>query len=109
MTSRKFKHWAYLNKEGMELFGKVFKNRQVPVISMIPKTGPLGIHENIEEYFKVQWDELKDDQRDEILNILSKKFGVTKKQVKDQIAESGLPLRSSLTNGSGTNHPGFFT
>ena len=105
---RKFKHWAYLNDEGMDLFGQVFPDNTVPVLSMIWKTGSLGDPENIEDYFTVQWDELTEEQRDLILEILSKKFCVNKNDIKGQIEKIGLPLRRSLTNGSGTNHPGLF-
>ena len=106
--SRRFKHWAYLNEEGMKLFGEVFPNKTVPVVSMISTAGKLGSPDNIEEYFKVQWDELTDEQHDGILTILSDRFNVTKSQIKGQIAEIGMPLRRTLTNGSGINHPGFF-
>ena len=106
--TRRFKHWAYLNEDGMKLFGEVFPDKTVPVLSMICKTGSVGEPENIVDFFTVQWDELTEDQRDSILSILSKKFGVKKYEIKGQIEEIGLPLRKSLTNGSGTNHPGLF-
>lgn len=106
---RRFKHWTYLNPEGMEIWGEAFPGRQVPVVSMIARYGPLGSPDSPPEYyFNVQWDELTDSQEEEILVILSKKFGVTKGEIKGQIAEIGLPLRESLTNGAGTNHPGMF-
>jgi len=106
--TRRFKHWAYLNDEGMELFGSVFPDKKVPVLSMIWKTGSVGHPENIVDFFTVQWDELTEDQRDSILSILSEKFSVDKSEIKKQVEEIGLPLRRSMTNGSGTNHPGLF-
>ena len=105
---RKFKHWAYLNPEGMELFGTVFPDRKVPVLSMIAKIGPIGTPDNIEEYFKVYLDELSEAQITEIYSILCKKFKVRKYQISEQLRAFGMPLRKSLTNGSGTDHPGFF-
>lgn len=105
---RKFKHWAYLNEEGMEMFGEVFPDRTVPVVSMIAMIGPLGTPDNIEEYFKVEWDELTKAQMKKIYSILCFKFEVQKIQIAKQIREFGMPLRKSLTNGSGTDHPGFF-
>lgn len=104
---RRFKHWAYLNPEGMEVFGDAFPDKTIPVVSMVPQYGPLG-NAPPEYYFKVQWDELKKEAREIVLEIMSKKFGATKGEVKRHIAEIGLPLRQSLTNGSGTDHPGFF-
>lgn len=105
---RRFKHWAHLNDEGMDLFGKVFPDKTVPVLSMIWKTGSVGNPENIEDYFTVQWDELTEGQRYLMLEILSNKFDVKKSDIKGQIEDIGLPLRRSLTKGSGTNHPGLF-
>jgi len=53
---RRFKHWAYLNEEGMEIFGDAFPDKTVPVLSMIPKYGPLGTPDATpENYFIVQW------------------------------------------------------
>jgi hypothetical protein len=106
---RRFKHWAYLNPEGMEIWGDVFPDRTVPVVSMVAGYGPLGSPASPPEYyFKVEWDELTEGQEEEILAILAKMFGVTREEIKGQVAEIGLPLRKALTNGSGTNHSGFF-
>ena len=105
---RKFKHWAYLNPEGMEMWAQVFPDRKVPVLSMIPTIGPLGTPDNIEEYFKVYWDELTEVQIVEIYSILCKKFKAEKYQISEQLRAFGMPLRKCLTNGSGTNHPGLF-
>lgn len=105
---RRFKHWAYLNTEGMKIWSEVFPDRTVPVLSMVPMVGPLGTPDNIEEYFKVYWDELTEDQIEGIYEILCEKFKVRKYQITEQLRAFGMPLRKSLTNGSGTNHPGFF-
>lgn len=93
----------------MEIWGEVFPDRMVPVVSMVARYGPLGSPDAPPEYyFKVEWDELTEAQEEEILALLASKFGVTKDGIKSQVAEIGLPLRKSLTNGSGTNHPGLF-
>ena len=106
--TRRFRHWAYLNEEGMKIYGETFPEKKVPVLSMIPVRGPLGTPDNVEDFFRVQWGELTEDQQDAVLGIISERFGVKKAQVLDQIERVGLPLRSSLTNGSGTNHLGLF-
>lgn len=106
---RRFKHWAYLSPEGMVLFGDAFPDRKVPVLSMVPKYGPIGRPDAPPVYFFiVQWDEVKKEAQEIVLERLAEKFGVTGAEMKGQIAEIGLPLRQSLTNGSGTNHPGLF-
>ncbi len=108
MPARRFKHWAYLNPEGMEQWGHIFPDRKVPVLSMIWKTGEVGETGNVIDFFTVQWDELTDVQRDNILGMLSVKFKVSVLKVEKQILKMGMPLRRSLTNGSGTNHTGLF-
>ena len=60
MSKRRFKHWAYLNPEGMEIWGHIFPDRTVPVLSMIWKTGEVGEPGNVIDFFTVQWDELTD-------------------------------------------------
>lgn len=92
----------------MEIFGDAFPDKTVPVLSMIPKYGTLGAPDSPENYFMVQWDEVEKEAQEILLETLSERFGVTRDEIKGDIVEIGLPLRKSLTNGSGTNHPGFF-
>ena len=108
MSKRRFKHWAYLNPEGMEEWGHIFPDRKVPVLSMIWKTGEVGEPGNVIDFFTVQWDELTDVQKDNILGMLSDKFKVSILEIEKQRMKVGMSLRRSLTNGSGTNHPGLF-
>ena len=108
MYKRRFNHWAYLNPEGMKEWGHIFPDRTGPVISMIWQTGELGSPDNVVDYFTVQWNELTDDQKDKILKKLADKFKVSASLIEKDIKELGIPLRRSLTNGSGTNHPGLF-
>jgi len=106
---RKFKHWAYLNQEGMKIWGDIFPDKTVPVLSMIPQYGPLGSPDSPpQRYFLVQLDELTEDQLNAVLDILSEKFKAPQEDIRKEFMERGLPLRQSLTNGSGTNHPGLF-
>jgi len=106
MKKRRFKHWAYLNEEGMKTFGPVFPDRKVPVLSMIWQTVTLPIGNK--EVFMVYFEELTNEQMNILLDILVKKFKAPKEDVENYIKKDGLPLRRELTNGSGTNHPGLF-
>lgn len=109
MKPRRFKHWAYLNAEGRELWGHLFGDRQVPVVSMLPQKGFLGPRgDPPEEFYLVYWDELTTLQKHGILEKVLEKRGGSRAEIEAQIAEKGLPLRRSLTDGSGTSHPGFF-
>jgi len=39
---RRFRHWAYLNEKGRKLYGEIFPDGQVPLLSMIPQMAQLG-------------------------------------------------------------------
>ena len=106
MDKRKFKHWAYLNDEGKKEWGEIFPSGEVPVLSMMPQHLKLG--GKIESAFLVYIPELKDEQFEAIIDKISEKFDAPKALIRKDFLESGLPLRASLTSGSGTNHPGLF-
>ena len=106
MKERRFKHWAYLNEEGMKIFGVVFPDKKVPILSMIPQCVKLPIGDK--QIYKVYFDELTDKQTEKIINILVEKQGGPKEELEKQIKEYGLPLRRELTTGSGTNQIGLF-
>jgi len=106
MKERRFKHWAYLNEEGMKIFGDVFPDKTVPILSMIPQYVKLPIGDK--RIYKVYFDELTDEQIEKIINILVEKQGGPREDLEKQIKEYGLPLREELTSGSGTNHVELF-
>jgi len=106
MKERRFKHWAYLNEEGMKMFGAVFPDRKVPVLSMIWSVATLPIGD--QEIFMVYLEELTDEQIETLFEVLVEKFQAPREDIEKHIKEDGLPLRRELTNGSGTNHPGLF-
>lgn len=109
VDKRRFKHWAYLNEEGEKIWSDVFPDSKVPVLSMIPKYGSLGSPEATpQHYFVVYVRELSDEQIEGILDILTEKFNAPREEMRTEFMEHGIPLRQSLTNGSGTNHPGLF-
>lgn len=105
---RRFRHWAYLNDEGVKEWGDVFPDQEVPVVSMIWTKGTLGEPGTVEDFFLIQWDELTPDQQKAILEKLALRFKVPEEVIKTDVEARGLPLRMSLTKGSGTNHPGLF-
>ena len=104
MTERRFKHWAYLNEEGMKIFGAVFPDTMVPVLSFLWQVATLPIGDK--EIFMVSLDELTDEQMDLLFEILVEKFDAPREEIEKHIKEDGLPLRRELTKGSGTNHIG---
>ena len=104
MKERKFKHWAYLNEKGMKIFGAVFPDKKVPVLSFLWQTATLPIGD--QEVFIVYLEELTDEQLDILYEILVEKFDAPREEIEKHIKKDGLPLRRELTSGSGTNHIG---
>ena len=106
---RRFKHWAYLNEEGMKTWGGIYPDKTVPVLSMISQYGPLGSPDSPpQHYFLVKVEELTEDQLEATLDILTERFQAPREEMRKEIMDRGIPLRQSLTNGSGTNNPGLF-
>jgi hypothetical protein len=95
-----------LNEEGMKLFGAVFPDKKVPVLSMISQAANLPGGDK--EVFMVYLEELTDEQKGILLDILVEKFDCSRKELEKDIEKHGLPLRRELTNGAGTNHLGLF-
>lgn len=105
---RRFKHWAYLNDEGMKDWGCVFPDGKVPVLSMIPSQAKLQGLPGTDEVYMVYLDELTLEQFEKIVDIWEKKSGEKKEIISREIKKIGLPLRVSQTRGAGTDHSGFF-
>ena len=103
----KFHHWAHLNEEGKKLFGEIFPDGIVPVVNMLPSPAKLG--GKTTRMFKVDIKQLSTNQMTELLEILSRKFNAPKDAIKRQIQTDGfVPLRKSMTSGSGTDQMGLF-
>lgn len=106
---RRFKHWAYLNEEGMKTWGNIYPDKKVPVLSMIPQYGSLGSPDSPpQHYFLIYIEELTEEQLEATLDILTERFKAPREEMRKEFREHGLPLRQRLTNGSGTNNLGLF-
>jgi len=105
-SSRRFRHWAFLNDEGKELYGEVFPDGIVPVVSMIPGTAVIGGQE--EKIYLVCHEELSEVQTEKLVKLLAGVFGAPEADVKAELLKNRIPLRAKYTGGSGTNHPGLF-
>jgi hypothetical protein len=93
MSQRRFKHWIYLNDEGKKLYGEVFPDGIVPVVSLLSS----------ESHYLLYHEELTPEQIDKLLKLLAERFSTTKQDIKNQMLKDRIPLRTSLTCGSGTN------
>ena len=106
MIERRFKHWIYLNEEGKKLYGSIFDDKDVPVLSMIPMVTSIAGHP--EKVYLLYHEELSDAQIDQLLALLSEKFNAPKEDIKEQMLKDRLPIREKYVSGAGTNHPGLF-
>ena len=98
---RRFRFWVYLNAESMKLFGDVFPDGVVPVVSMIPGTAFFGGQE--EKMYLVFHEEMSEDQISRLVSLLAAKFGAPEADVKAQMLRDRIPLREMFTDGAGTD------
>jgi hypothetical protein len=106
MMSRKFRHWIYLSDEGKKLYGEIFPNGEIPVLSMIPAIG--GIEGKPERLYLIYHEELSNEQIDQMLTLLSRKFGADKELIRHEMLQNRIPIREKFVSSSGTNHLGLF-
>lgn len=100
-------HWVHLNTEGMNIYGLIFPDGIVPVKVMLPNPAKLGGQPH--KMFKVDVAQLSQDQLRQLLELMSRKFHAPKDEIGRQIETDGfIPLRASLTSGSGTDQLGLF-
>ena len=93
--------WATLNDEGMKWFGEVFPDGYVPIRSIVEEKAILSDKE--QDIYEVEWKLLTCDQQEKLAKILSKLFKRNPTEIKGVIELAGfLPLRRTLTKGSGT-------
>ena len=105
----RFHHWVHLNEEGKKLFGSVFSDGIVPVKVMLPQGATLQGQSGVQRVYKVDWQQLSDEQKHKLLEILANKFGADKKLIGQQFDKDGfIPLRSKYVSGSGTDQVGLF-
>jgi hypothetical protein len=105
-VGRRFRHWAYLNDKGKKLYGFIFLDGVVPVVSMVPSVATIeGKDENV---YLIYHEEMTDKQVDKMLTMLAKTFNAPKAAVEAEMLRNRIPLRAKYTNGAGTNHRGFF-
>ena len=105
---RRFHHWCYLNEEGKKLYGKIFPDGSVPVLSMIPQMASLGENKTPERIYLVYVPELSEEQFNAIVDLVASKFNAPRNAVEADFKKNGIPLRATLTSGAGTDHPGLF-
>jgi len=109
LEKRRFKHWAYLNEEGLRRYGDIF-GKEVPIVSMVPTT--CRIEGKPEQCYMIYHEELTEEQLKKFLAEIAERFHVSPDEVKKHISsghfEDRIPLRERFTNGAGCNHPGLF-
>jgi hypothetical protein len=106
------KDWIYLNEEGMELFGDVFPDGKVPVISILPITFEHPTLPEPNTAFILKGNELSEETIQNLILKLAKKFKTPKKDHPDleqEILNNRVPVRTKLTSGFGTSRPQMYS
>ena len=99
-SKRRFRHWVFLNREGKKVFGDVFPDGMVPVVSMIPGSAVVG---GQEERVYLVFHEMSESQISMLSKKLAVKFGATEVDVKAQMIKDRIPLRARYTEGAATD------
>ena len=106
LEQRHFKHWANLNDEGQKLYGKIWENGIVPVISMVPTW--CMIEGKPEQCYLIYHEEMTPEQITIMLDMLANRFGTSKSTIEAEMKKNRLPLRGKYVSSAGTNHMGLF-
>ena len=101
VKKRRFRHWAFLNSEGKRVFGDVFPDGLVPVVSLVPGVAVIGGVE--ERIYLVFHEEMSEDQLSGFVKLLAAKFGATEVAVMAQMLRVRIPLREKYTDGAATD------
>jgi len=99
-----YKDWCYLNDEGKELFGDIFPDGIVPILSMLPIIFEHQKLDKPNKAYLLRGKKLTNEQIIMLVNKLSKKFNdeINKQEIKEEILSNRVPIREALTSGSGT-------
>jgi hypothetical protein len=99
-------HWATLNEMGKALYGEIFPDGRVPVVSMIPSWAKLGGSKEASKVYIVKVSGLSEQQFSKIVEMVSARFGADREVVEKDFKDHGIPLREELTSGAGTDELG---
>lgn len=104
--SRCKKSWVHLNEEGKKLYGTIFPDGTMPVLSMIPQVAKTGDETN--RVYLIYHEELTEEQVEAVLHLLSRKFGADKELIRHEMITNRLPIREKYVSGAGTENVGLF-
>jgi hypothetical protein len=100
MTKLKYPMSAILNKEGMNLFGDIFPDKRIPILSPLSNNTELnGVGEK--QIFLVNIKLLRsvdEDAYQKLIKKLSNKFNAPIEEMDKEFNQHGLPLRAELTS-----------
>lgn len=102
----KYLDWCWLNKDGMKVFGKVFPDRCIPIVSMISIVFKHPKLENPQRAYLLKGKDLTEEQIVKLIDIISKNFEEPNEdKIRKEILNNRVPIRESITSGSGTKRP----
>ena len=104
MGKNNYHHWANLNDDGEKKLGHIFPDGVVPVKCMIVSRATFENKNGVHEIFKIDWNELTEEQKIHCVEYLHQKHHVHDDVIRKDIERIGyVPLQSKYTCGSGTD------
>jgi len=109
MGKNNYHHWAILNDDGMKNLGHIFPDGVVPVKCMTMTRATFEDKKGVHEIFKIDWNELTDEQKEQCVEYLHQKHHVPDHIIRKEIERLGfIPLQSKHACGSGTDQVQIF-
>jgi hypothetical protein len=91
------KSWATLNEEGKKLYGEIWPNGEVPIVSIVGIQMQTGPNEPVEDAYLIRKEEMSPEQIEKLLAMLSEKFKTPKEDINKEWETNGLPIRAKFT------------
>jgi hypothetical protein len=104
--ANEYESWAYLNDEGKKLYGSVFPDGKVPIVSIIGFQAE--IEGKDESVYLIRQEQITPEKLEALLTILAEKFKAPKKAIKEEMEKNRTPIRQKYTTGAGTTNIGMF-
>ncbi len=99
----KYPLWATLNDEGRKEFGAIFPSGQIPIKNPFSQLATIEETRQTLSVYDVNWYLLTTEEKNAVLEKLSKKFGAPKELIKKDIEKIGLPLRAIYVDSVGVD------
>jgi len=96
-----YNFFVSLNDAGMKIWGEVFSDGFIPVISLIPNIANLPIGKS--KIYLVRHEELDQLTREKLLSLLAERFKAPVEAIRKQMNSIRIPIREKYVSHSGSS------